>query len=260
MKAKTKTLLNVALIGVLGIIAIMIIQFVIDYAYMRGVEEKLDTNTFFSASESLLYWGSGLAFIGTCIFGYITFTINKKATNISDRMLEFEENKNIPKVDILLLTSSEMDIVLPEREDKKRVMKFGLTSTISVNDPQKGYDPDYSFEIINFSEVYIFKIELIQIVIWKLNNKYEKEKELVNCIQANNLLDANTYLRPNESRGMLIGATLIDSIGYDYMRYELKFHLHSNSGSYEEVLSFNVQNCERFHFINDKSINIEKCN
>lgn len=88
---------------------------------MRGFQEGILPNTAFSASDSLTFYGTVLAFVGTMVLGLIAVWQSKNANKISKQLLEISVEPYIPFIDLVAT-----NMALFRAFDFKDMIKIGL--------------------------------------------------------------------------------------------------------------------------------------
>ncbi len=256
-----------AFVSVLAILG----QIAINVVYTIGAKNSINPNTYFEAKDLLNYFGLIMSVISTAIFGYITYTVTEKATQISkdaknasvkaneinEKFLMYEKEKYIPQIDVILLTEEEYK---EQREVCRKPIRFGtMKNNLDTSEISYCIIGDYSgynFLAINLTDNYIHRIELKKIKVSEIDNKGNEKKVLVDSISDTRINDSNTYLRRREERYLEIMGDAFEFASFDYRKYEITFKLCSGNIAIEENISFEVQNVKDFYFQRNKSIKI----
>lgn len=253
-----KIIWKVIIIVLIALILLGFSALLIDKSYFRG-EGLEEANTHFEPKDILTYTVSGLAFIGTVIFTYVTLEVNKNAVIVSKRMLELEEKKYIPCVDIILLNKAEYD---EHKNDNNRIefyTEINEAASLQSNTHRVGVYNGYNFIIKNITENYIHNIVLETIKIDKINSEGQYLENIVNNAGCPNYIrDSNTYLAQKEEKYMEISSEMFDATSFDYRRYIIKMILVSDIGRYSALIKFDVQNVGEFLFAKNKEISTSK--
>ena len=85
------------LIALITVAVIISVPFIINYAYLVGLN-LTDKNTAFSASDMLNLYGGILSFIGTIVLGIVATWQTKKAHSLNEKLQGLEDNRENEKL------------------------------------------------------------------------------------------------------------------------------------------------------------------
>lgn len=187
---------------VVTLLVVLAIPFLINEAYKSDVKHYF---TMWNAADVLSFYGSFLSFIGATVLGVVALDQSRKANQLSERMLDAEERREIPIIDISGVNSQ--DIL------EKGTLENALH--ITVNESFYFFAEDNTIEEAD-TEVYIFQMEnissthIISLEIAEITAKtYFDNGKYTPCIMERLRYSSGLYvLRSGESQYMIIGGIL----------------------------------------------------
>lgn len=194
--------------------------------------------TLWDASDVFLYYGTVLSAIGTITLGIIAVYQTKNANNISERLLQLEESRQRPQIDIRMITKETL-----KTYKKEELLNSYLHNCHTYVDDMCNLSNDgdnFWFELKNLRDFDILNIlpTTVKIKIYDKNNNEVSVREhgLSNSINANILsgnakipfllsLDniwSEVYKEDDRTLGLEISFLLMN---YDGVNYEQKISL-----------------------------------
>lgn len=131
----------------------------------------------YDTSDILSFAGDYLTLIGTIIFGYVTIHLSKQANTINLRLLSLEEKKNVPYVDISLI--SEDNIISENQISINITLENRTDSVIEILGIPKLYIRQFIFNnktTIPFAEGWVKKPQIFPNEKKEFNFFIEKSK------------------------------------------------------------------------------------
>lgn len=158
--------LATVLVTAVGIFLLAGVPLIINAAYLNGGKFK----TAWTAEDVLSYYGTVLSFAGTVVLGIIAVWQTRKANNLSRRMLELEETRNVPMVDLCQINGIPSDLPNGIYQNALTAAIDGCHLAMKEDNTILHSDGDVlAFMLRNVSDTYVTSLEIpsIQYVAYK---------------------------------------------------------------------------------------------
>lgn len=145
---------------VAALVLIIGIPFVINGLYLANGPIK----TRWDAEHVLAYYGEILSFAGTVVLGIVAVWQTQKANDLSRRMLDLEEHKNLPIVDLCQINEIPSDLPVGTYQNSLSVTAGG-GSLVMKQDNTILYSEGnvLAFMLKNVSDTYITSLEVVDV-------------------------------------------------------------------------------------------------
>lgn len=143
-----------------AVVMIVGIPLIINGLYLANGPIK----TKWEAADVLDYYGTILSFAGTVVLGVIAVWQTQKANDLSKRMLDLEEIKYIPMVDLCQINKVPSDLPNGTYQNALKVTPDGYNLAMAEDNSILYSDADVLvFEIKNVSDTYITSLEILDL-------------------------------------------------------------------------------------------------
>lgn len=189
-KVTIKKKLYYIIISFFLLLLILDIPFVINEIYLNESGYK----TIWNAEDVLVFYGSFLAFLGTVSLGALALWQNKKANNLTERIINLEMQLKKPVLEIIPLLDGDNELPFVQKNEKDYDVKFFIYN--SSDNP--------AFEIIT-TDIWIGNAEFTEDVDFSSKDRFEITNNKIYWSNCKEEYDFQGYLRSKDKREFQTG-------------------------------------------------------